>query len=68
MPQESQNPLEWSERDQATLHVLSDMCVYAANKSKEFCLPPILMVGILETVKNQWLNPDFFDLSNNSDE
>lgn len=51
------NETTWSEKQQYMVRFIQEIGGRIDALAAEFDLPPVLIVGMLENMKNEWLNP-----------
>lgn len=58
----------WQEKQDFIVRFIDELGTFIEHKCSEFELPPVVVIGALEVLKNEWLNPAFMQEDNSSDD
>lgn len=57
----------WAEKQQYMVRFINEIGTRVDALAAEFDLPPVLIVGMLENIKNEWLNPEYHIVDDTDD-
>lgn len=59
----------WEEKQDFIVRFLDELGSFIEHKVAEFELPPVVVIGALDVLKNDWLNPPYLEsLEDNEDD
>jgi len=58
----------WQEKQDFIVRFIDELGTFIEHKCAEFELPPVVIIGALDVLKNEWLNPVFTQETNEDED